>query len=162
MANRALTSLITLSLALYARRALAQHQAAPPAQDALQEHFIAEHEIGRRFSLDPAQLPAPKSSPIVTNRSLTLPYEGQVPQVPAGFTATRFASGLAHPRRLLVLPNGDVLVVEQSAGYLTLLRDEDGDGKADLIQRYVDGLNGPYGLAWRDGDILVADQSGIW
>jgi hypothetical protein len=29
-------------------------------------------------------------------------------------------------RRLLVLPNGDVLVAEQSAGYVTLLRD-DGD-----------------------------------
>src|ERR671935_625280 len=161
MANRALTSLITLSLALYARRALAQHQAAPPAQDALQEHFIAEHEIGRRFSLDPAHLPAPKSSPIVTNRSLTLPYDGQVPQVPAGFKATLFASGLAHPRRLLVLPNGDVLVAEQSAGYLTLLRD-DGSGRATWINRHVEELNKPYGLAWQDGHVLVADQDGIW
>src|ERR671935_1735983 len=161
MANRALTSLITLSLALYARRALAQHQAAPPAQDALQEHFIAEHEIGRRFSLDPAHLPAPKSSPIVTNRSLTLPLEGHVPRVPAGFTATLFASGLANPRRLLVLPNGDVLVAEQSAGYLTLLR-EGGDGKAQWINRHVDVLNRPYGLAWRNDHVLVADQDAIW
>ena len=24
------------------------------------------------------------------------------------------------------------------------------------------GLNKPYGLAWRDGNILVADQDGIW
>ena len=129
MASRSLTSLLTLSIALYALPALAQPKAAPPAQDTLKENFLAEHEIGRRFSLDPAQLPAPKSSPIVTNRSLTLPSEGHVPQVPAGFTVTLFASGLANPRRLLVLPNGDVLVAEQSAGYLTLLRDE-GDGKA--------------------------------
>ena len=43
--------------------------------------------------------------------------------MPPGFTATPFATGLANPRRLLVLPNGDVLVAEQSAGYLTLLRD---------------------------------------
>ena len=59
----------------------------------------------------------------MTNRPLILPYNGQVPHVPQGFTATPFATGLVNPRRLLVLPNGDVLLAEQSAGYLTLLRD---------------------------------------
>jgi glucose/arabinose dehydrogenase len=113
MTRRSLLSLLTL--ALCALPALAQPTAAPPAPDTLQENFLAEHEIGRRFHIDPAQLPAPKSSPIVTNRPLTLPVEGHVPQVPPGFQATRFASGLTHPRRLLVLPNGDVLVAEQSA-----------------------------------------------
>jgi glucose/arabinose dehydrogenase len=161
MASHSLTSLITLAIALCALPTLAQPTAAPPAPDALQEHFIAEHEIGRRFSIDPAQLPAPKSSPIVTNRALTLPAEGHVPQVPAGFTATLVASGLANPRRLLVLPNGDVLVAEQSAGYLTLLRAE-GDGKAQWISRHVEDLNRPYGLAWRNDHVLVADQDAIW
>jgi glucose/arabinose dehydrogenase len=140
MVRRSLTSLITLSLALCALPALAQPTAVPPAPDVLKENFLAEHEIGRRFRIDPAQLPAPKSAPIVTNRSLTLPLDGHVPQVPPGFTATLFASGLANPRRLLVLPNGDVLVAEQSAGYLTLLRDE-GDGKATWITRHVEDLN---------------------
>jgi glucose/arabinose dehydrogenase len=161
MASRLLTSLITLSIALGTLPALAQPTVAPPAPEALQDHFLAEHEIGRRFRIDPAQLPAPKSSPIVTNRPLTLPAEGHVPQVPAGFTATLFAAGLAHPRRLLVLPNGDVLVAEQSAGYLTLLRAE-GEGPATWISRHVEDLNRPYGLAWRDGHVLVADQDGIW
>src|SRR5215510_4457370 len=161
MASRSLTSLITLSIALCALPALAQPTAAPPAQDTLKENFLAEHDIGRRFSIDPTHLPAPKSSPIVTNRSLTLPSEGQVPQVPAGFKATLFASGLANPRRLLVLPNGDVLVAEQSAGYLTLLRDE-GTGKATWINRHVEDLNRPYGLAWRNDHVLVADQDAIW
>src|SRR5919202_5058262 len=161
MASHSLTSLLTLSIALCALPALAQPKAAPPAQDALQEHFLAEHEIGRRFSLDPAQLPAPKSSPIVTNRALTLPAEGHVPQVPAGFKATLFASGLVNPRRLLGLPNGDVLVAEQSAGYLTLLREE-GDGQAKWINRHVEDLNRPYGLAWQNDHVLVADQDAIW
>ena len=61
-----------------------------------------------------------------------------------------------------MLPNGDVLVAEQRVGYVTLLRDDDGDGKADWIQRHIEGLNGPYGLAWKDGHVLVADQDGIW
>ena len=81
--------------------------------------------------------------------------------MPAGFTATPFATGLVNPRRLLVLPNGDVLVAEQSAGYLTLLRD-DGSGHAVWIDRHVEDLNRPYGLAWQGDHVLVADQDGIW
>src|SRR5215467_11365740 len=130
--------------------------------DALKQNFLAEHEIGRRYQLDPGNFPPPKSGSIVTNRPLTLPYAGQAPQVPPGFTATPFATGLANPRRLLVLPNGDVLVAEQSAGYLTLLRGVDGAGHAAWIERHVEDLNKPYGRAWRDGHVLVADQDGIW
>jgi glucose/arabinose dehydrogenase len=139
----------------------AAQQQASPATDRLEQNFRAEHEIGRRVQLSPADLPSPKTGTIVTNRSLTLPYSGQTLQVPPGFTATPFATGLSNPRRLLVLPNGDVLVAEQSAGYLTLLRD-DGDGHAKWINRHVEDLNKPYGLAWQDGNVLVADQDGIW
>src|SRR5689334_543375 len=138
------------------------HAAAEHESDALKQNFLAEHEIGRRYHVDPDNLPSPKSGAIVTNRSLTLPYTGQVPQVPPGFSATPFATGLANPRRLLVLPNGDVLVAEQSAGYLTLLRGVDGGGHAAWIERHVEDLNKPYGLAWRDDNVLVADQDGIW
>ena len=129
--------------------------------NALKQNFLAEHEIGRRFRIDPAALPAPKTGPIVSNRALIVAYTGQAPQVPAGFTATPFATGLVNPRRLLVLPNGDVLVAEQSAGYLTLLRD-DGSGHAVWIDRHVEDLNRPYGLAWQGDHVLVADQDGIW
>src|SRR5690242_15949455 len=108
----------------------AERQATASAER-LQQNFLTEHEIGKQFRVMPTDLPPPKTGPIVTNRSLTLPFAGQSPQVPPGFTATLFASGLANPRRLLVLPNGDVLVAEQSAGYLTLLRD-DGDGRCRM------------------------------
>jgi len=130
--------------------------------DALKQNFLAEHEIGRRYRVDPDNLPPPKSGAIVTNRPLTLPYTGQAPQVPPGFSITPFATGLVNPRRLLVLPNGDVLVAEQRAGYLTLLRGVDGARHAAWIERHVEDLNKPYGLAWRDDQVLVADQDGIW
>jgi glucose/arabinose dehydrogenase len=123
---------------------------------------LPDQELGRRFVVKAEDLPPPRTGPVVSNRPLTLAFHGQTPRVPEGFTATLFASGLQHPRRLLVLPNGDVLVAEQRVGYLTLLRDEDGDGKADWIQRHAEGFNGPYGLAWRDDNVLVADQDGIW
>jgi glucose/arabinose dehydrogenase len=133
----------------------------PTLAETLSENFKAEHEIGRRFHFDPAELPAPKTGAIVTNRSLTLPFSGQTLQVPPGFVATPFITGLANPRRLLVLANGDVLVAEQGPGYLTLLRD-DGTGHAVWIDRHVEDLNRPYGLAWQGDHLLVADQDGIW
>jgi glucose/arabinose dehydrogenase len=123
---------------------------------------LPDQTLGRRFTVKPEDLPAPMTGPIVAARPLSLPYQGQAVRVPEGFTATPFAIGLTHPRRLLVLPNGDVIVAEQRAGYLTLLRDADGDGKAEWIQRHAEGFNGPYGLAWREDAVLVADQDGIW
>jgi len=159
----ALIAVVVTTLALSyaaAQKAAAPGQGSDP-KDELAQNFLAEHEIGRRFRIDPADLPAPKTGPIVTDRSLIVPYDGQMLQVPPGFAATPFATGLANPRRLLVLPNGDVLVAEQSAGYLTLLRD-DGEGRAKWIDRYVEDLNRPYGLALRGEELLVADQDGIW
>jgi glucose/arabinose dehydrogenase len=121
-----------------------------------------DQELGRRFLVKAESLPPPKSGPIAASRSLIIPYAGQAPRVMEGFTATPFITGLEHPRRLLVLPNNDVIVAEQRTGYLTLLRDQDGDGKADFIQRYADDFKAPYGLAYRDNFVLVADQDGIW
>jgi glucose/arabinose dehydrogenase len=121
-----------------------------------------DQELGRRFLIKAESLPPPKSDPVAASRSLLIPYAGQVPRVMEGFTATPFVTGLEHPRRLLVLSNNDVIVAEQKTGHLTLLRDEDGDGKADYIERYADDFKAPYGLAYRDGFVLVADQEGIW
>jgi glucose/arabinose dehydrogenase len=168
----AMNSRISLSVlaasaaAVLALSSAAAQQPAAPAQgpatkEDLAQNFQAEHEIGHRFHIDPNDLPAPKTGPIVTDRSLIVPFSGQALEVPPGFAATPFATGLVNPRRLLVLPNGDVLVAEQSAGYLTLLRD-DGEGRAKWIDRHVEDLNRPYGLALRGDEILVADQDAIW
>ena len=154
-------AVVLLALIGLLASAVAQQGNDPASDEDLKQNFAAEHEIGRRFQIDPNNLPAPKTGPIVTNRSLVVPYAGQGPSVPEGFSATPFATGLANPRRLLVLQNGDILVAEQSAGYLTLLRD-DGSGRAKWIERHVEDLNKPYGLAWQGDHLLVADQDGIW
>jgi glucose/arabinose dehydrogenase len=130
-------------------------------KDELAQNFAAEHEIGRRYHFEPNDLPPPKTGPIVADRSMIVPFNGQKLEVPPGFMAEPFVTGLVNPRRLLVLPNGDVLVAEQSAGYVTLLRD-DGEGRAKWINRHVEDLNRPYGLALRGDEILVADQDAIW
>jgi glucose/arabinose dehydrogenase len=165
MAQPPTTSAVALmsavAVAVVLGSADAQLSSAPQSESELTRNFTAEHEIGRRFHIDPGDLPAPKVGRIVTDRALILPYSGQALQVPQGFVATPFATGLANPRRLLVLANGDVLVAEQSAGYVTLLRD-DGEGHAKWIDRHVEDLNKPYGLAWQGDHLLVTDQDGIW
>jgi glucose/arabinose dehydrogenase len=150
-----------LAAAYWLAPVIVQYGLAAAPDSELSQNFAAEHEIGRRFHFDPADLPPPKTGPIVTDRSLVIPYAAQTLQVPPGFVAEPYATGLANPRRLLVLANGDVLVAEQSAGYITLLRD-DGEGHAKWIDRHVEDLNKPYGLAWQGDHLLVADQDGIW
>ena len=112
-----------------------------------------DQELGRPFLIKAENLPPPKSGSIAASRSLVIPYAGQAPRVMEGFTTTAYITGLEHPRRLLVLPNNDVIVAEQKTGYLTLLRDQDGDGRADYIQRYADDFKA--GLRFGQSAVLA-------
>ncbi|WP_305097569.1 PQQ-dependent sugar dehydrogenase [Croceibacterium aestuarii] len=116
--------------------------------------------------------------------------EGAVPEAAEGLTVTRFAEGLDHPRIIYPLPNGDILVSESNApdrvvagGWLTnlvagflfskagadepspdklvLLRDADGDGKAEAREVLRDDLQSPGGLVWQDGKLYVADHNAL-
>ena len=62
-------------------------------------------------------LPPPHSSLIPTvNIAPAVGWpQGATPQAAPGTQVTAFATGLDHPRWLLVLPNGDVLVAETNA-----------------------------------------------
>lgn len=109
---------------------------------------------------------------------------GAAPTAASGLTVTRFAEGLDHPRSLYRLPNGDVLVAETrapaskpdgifewiqeklidragaggvSANRITLLRDSNGDGKADQRFPFLTGLNSPYGMALVGDTFYVAN-----
>ena len=129
----------------------------PPASA---EAIAADQQLGKRFRISAGELPPPKPTSI-RNGPRILAFEGQTLTVPEGFAATLFAK-LENPRRLLVLPNGDIIAAEQRPGYLTLLRAREGGGRAETIERLAEGFNQPYGLAWRDDHLLVADQDGIW
>jgi hypothetical protein len=99
MAMKSGVSLIALAASAAAVLALSPASAQSGAsgqgsvtKEELAQNFQAEHEIGRRFHIDPNDLPAPKTGPIVTNRSLVVPYNGQALEVPPGFAATPFAT----------------------------------------------------------------------
>jgi glucose/arabinose dehydrogenase len=114
----------------------------------------------------------------------------ETPIAAPGLAVAAFARGLDHPRWLLVLPNGDVLVAETnappkpddaqgikgffekisirmaggaspSANRITLLRDTDGDGIADTRSVFLSGLNSPFGMALVGSTLYVADTDAL-
>ncbi len=115
---------------------------------------------------------------------------GEKPTAAEGFSVAALAAGLDHPRTLFVLPNGDVLVAETnappkpddgsgikgwvtkmvmgragagvpSANRISLLRDADGDGKAEIRSVFLEGLNSPFGMALVGNDFYVANSDAI-
>ncbi|MEH6436956.1 PQQ-dependent sugar dehydrogenase [Massilia sp. DD77] len=115
---------------------------------------------------------------------------GTTPRPAAGLAVNAFATALDHPRWVYVLPNGDVLVAESNAperpedgkgikGYvmkkvmkkagaavpspnrISLLRDADGDGAAELKRVFIKNLNSPFGMALVGDTLYVANTDGI-
>jgi glucose/arabinose dehydrogenase len=114
--------------------------------------------------------------------------EGQTPRVAAGLKIEKIASGLAHPRQLLVLPNADVLVVESNGpgtepvttpkqlianmvksrsgkgapggNQITLLRKDDATGEWDR-HIFITHLNSPFGVQLIGEFLYVANTDGI-
>lgn len=113
---------------------------------------------------------------------------GHLPTPAEGLKVNAFATNLAHPRWIEVLPNGDVLVAEsreqpgppqtlmdraaqatmrragaigESANRITLWRDSDGDGVAEMREVFVEGQNQPFGMALVDGTFYIGNTDGI-
>ena len=134
------------------------------------------------------KLPLPKTgAPPATNFATVIGWKpGETPRAAAGFAVSLFAGGLDNPRWLYVLPSGDVLVAESrteklggevppavldglkragvlgtSANRITLLRDADGDGRAEVRHMFAANLNLPFGM-WLGGNHLyVANTDGV-
>ena len=104
---------------------------------------------GTRRRLTLADLPQPYATASVSKQpSEVAPPEGVLPKVPAGFSVARFASKLDRPRILRIAPNGDVFVAESAAGRVSVLRDADGDGKAEAASVFAADLKQPFGIAF--------------
>jgi glucose/arabinose dehydrogenase len=124
---------------------------------------LAAESVGQKFSISPKDLPKPHATAAVARVSQTIaPPDGVAPQVPAGFTAAPFATGLTNPRFMAVAPNGDVFVTEPKAGKITVLRDADHDGKAEKISTYAAGFDRVHGIAFHNGALYVADVNAVW
>jgi len=113
---------------------------------------------------------------------------GKTPIAAPGLKVNAFATNLDHPRLIEVLPNGDVLVAEAmsadrpprslfdyamvstlrradamgvSANRITLLRDADKDGVAEIREVFLGGLNQPFGMALVGDTFYVGNTDGL-
>jgi len=91
--------------------------------------------------------------------------ENKTPQAPAGFQVAAFARELENPRWIYVLPNGDVLVAQSRSGdspnKITLFRDENGDGKPEVQETFLEGLKQPFGMALVGDTLFVANTDAV-
>ena len=113
---------------------------------------------GQRFELHVADLPAPFATESASNPSLIRPSRAAILAAPPGFVVNVFAEGLDHARNMVVLPDGTVFLAQPRLGEVSLLRDADGDGVADVIGPFVTGLLRPHGLALHGDYLYVADM----
>lgn len=116
---------------------------------------------------------------------------GAAPTPAPGFRVQAFARDLDHPRWLYRLPNGDVLVAESnappkpedksgglrgwieglvmkragarapSANRISLLRDADGDGVAEVRTAFLENLTSPFGMALIGDTLYVANADAV-
>lgn len=113
--------------------------------------------LGLRFHVKVEDLPEPYATPSVANSARRTVKPSAAPlQVPEGFRVNLFAGELNHARWMTVADNGDVLLAEPGPGKITILRDTDGDGDADINQVFLRGLNRPHGLAIHDGHLYIS------
>ena len=147
-----------------------------------------EQNAAQHYGPDP-KLPEPERGVLPSMKIADpTPWGEQLPSVPENFSVRAIATDLKIPRQTLVLPNGDILVAEgrggnaaklkpkdviagfikakgntsvESGNRLTLLRDADGDGEYELQTVFAEGLNAPYGLAFHEGSLYVANQDAL-
>ena len=76
-------------------------------------------------------------------------------KVPAGFVVTKFAEGLDMPRMLAVAPNGDLYVSNRVKGTVTLLRDANHDGRAEVVRQVAQKPH-LHGLALQGNKLYIS------
>jgi glucose/arabinose dehydrogenase len=134
---------------------------------------------------EPILLPRTNVPPVVGWKA------GEAPGVPKGFAVQALATGLASPRNVYALPNGDILVVQalkeakepidrlknpffdlifglahkssqgSPTNRITLLRDANGDGRPELTSVLLDQLNSPFGVVLVGNELYVAETDKI-
>ncbi len=86
--------------------------------------------------------------------------------LPAGFCAVVVADSLGAARHMAVTPTGDLYVaINETRGSvpefgIVALRDTNGDGRADVRQRFNGGTGGS-GIAWRDGKLFFGENDRV-
>jgi glucose/arabinose dehydrogenase len=113
-------------------------------------------------------LPPPYATPGVNNRSNVIGWPaGKMPVAPVGFTVTKYAGGLANPRWIYQLPNGDVLVSEaetrrNNGNDIIIFHGTKSDGTYEMQKVFLKDLNKPFGMLQLNNWFYVANTDGVY
>ena len=123
---------------------------------------LADAQLIEAYSINPSD----PSLPAGIGRSVGPPPPPEDPrltqiELPEGFHIRVYAKGVPGARSLSLSPDGTLFVGTRSSGRVYAVRDEDGDHKAERIIILASGLNRPNGVAFKDGDLYVAEVSRI-
>jgi glucose/arabinose dehydrogenase len=123
--------------------------------------------VGHKITV--ADLPQPKPDEAVNNTPHLVPRPASAwPIAPPGFKVTLYAGGdvapmqrsentehmaasggtFTMPRLIRTAPNGDIFLADSGAGVLFVLRGTRADGKAATIEKFANGLDHPFGIAF--------------
>lgn len=98
------------------------------------------------------------SMPALTQASKELPLDKI--RMPAGFKIEIFAE-VDNARSMAMSPSGTLFVGNRNGDKVYAVKDTDGDNKADKKWVITSGKNMPNGVAYKDGDLYVAEVSRI-
>ncbi len=151
--RRFILTVVTVGGILCAVSATATAAEQPPApavltgQDALGDWTTDAPGLRRRITIEELAKPFDTGSANNFPRVVRRPA-GAMPRTPKGFQVSEFAARLRAPRKIVTAPNGDIFVAESFANRVKVLRDTNGDGKAELDEIFATGLTMPFGIAF--------------
>lgn len=135
-----------------------------PVSEKTADTTATDNSVGNKTDT----LPEPYATKSVRNSPRVIGWpENKMPAAPEGFTVTKYAEGFNNPRWIYVGPNGDVFIAEAKTGAnpanrITLLRDADKDGKPEIREEFLNGLNRPFGMLILKDSFYVANTDGAW
>lgn len=116
----------------------------------------------QHYEIRADRLPKPYHTDSVGNppRMIERPSNAKL-TVPRGFEVAVWATGFDDPRNMVLAPNGDVFVADMAGSKIHVLRDANGDGAPEGRWVFADGLNRPFGLAFRGDQLYVGNTDAV-
>ncbi len=125
--------------------------------------IIENVEKRQEFNINPAEMPAPfeTTSALRSSKVIMQPADATL-RVPKGFKVNIFAEGnFKNPRWMALAPNGDVFLADARANSIYILRDSNGDGIAEERFTFAENLSQPFGMAFHDGWLYLANTDSV-
>lgn len=101
---------------------------------------------------------AEQSMAAITSKSADLPLN--TIKLPKGFSIAVYAE-VENARSMALSPSGTLFVGNRNEDKVYAVQDTDGDFRADKVYVLASGLDMPNGVAFKDGDLYIAENSKV-